>query len=203
MLIQDALIQDVLIQEEFYSESGSYSYLLGMKGARGKILIDPSEDCLDAYAARLGRVGRDRVFTLETGSVTASCQGSLAIARRWRTRRVVPCDLFQGSDLIAVGHGDTVRLAGMTVEVVGRVGRLNEAVSYRIGNRVFVGDRQAHQEPELLMLPPETQVYRSHSDRGENRDNVMSAQGVLAIDVGNWSDAVRPSAQASPVSAHA
>jgi hypothetical protein len=193
----------MLIQEEFYSESGSYSYLLGMEGARGKILIDPTEDCLAAYAERLGRVGRDRVFTLETGSVSASCHGSLAIARRWRTRRVVPCDLFQGSDLIAVGHGDAVRLAGMAVEVVGRVGRLNEAVSYRIGNRVFVGDRQAHQEPELLMLPPETQVYCSHADPGQNRDHVISAQGVLSFDSANWGDPVRPFAPALPATAHA
>jgi hypothetical protein len=91
----------------------------------------------------------------------------------------------------------------MAVEVVGRVGRPNEAVSYRIGNRVFVGDRQAHQEPELLMLPPETQVYRSHADPGQNRDSVISAQGVLSFDVGNWGDAVRPFARALPETAHA
>jgi hypothetical protein len=193
----------MLIQEEFYSESGSYSYLLGMKGARGKILIDPTEDCLEAYARSLGRVGRDRVFTLETGSVTNSYHGSLAISRRWRTRRVVPCDLYQGADLLAVGHGDTMRLAGILVEVVGRVGRLNEAVSYRIGDRVFVGDRLAHQEPELLMLSPETQVYRSYSDPGENRDRVITAQGVLAIDLEARSEALKPIDRSSLVPVHA
>jgi len=193
----------MLIQEEFYSESGSYSYLLGMKGARGKILIDPTEDCLEAYARRLGRVGRDRVFTLETGSVANSCHGSLAVARRWRTRRVVPCDLYPGADLLAVGHGDTMRLAGMLVEVVGRVGRVNEAVSYRIADRVFVGDRLAHQEPELLMLSPETQVYRSYCDPGENRDRVITAQGVLAIDLEARNEALTPIARLPLVPAHA
>ncbi len=179
-------------QEEFYSATGTYSYLLGMPGVRGKILIDPTEDCIDDYSASLGRVGRDRVFILETGSVSTSSRGSEAIARRWRTRRIVPCDWVQGPDLMGVGHGDSFCIGGMAVEVLGRVGRLNEAVSYRIADRAFVGDRCAHQEPELMMLPVATQLFRAHSAHGDNRDTLLSARGVLAIYPTEWKETAIP-----------
>lgn len=186
-----------LSQEEFYSATGSYSYLLGISGVRGKILIDPTEDCLDRYAARLGSVGRDWVLTLETGSVPASGRGSRAIARRWRTRRVGPCDRVQDHDLMGVGHADSFSLGGLMVEVLGRVGRLNEAVSYRIADRAFIGDRSAHQEPELLMLPAATQLYRAHSAPGQNRDTPLSARGVLAMDPPEWESTPPPSRNGS------
>ena len=70
----------MLDQEEFYSSRGSYSYLVTSRETGGAILIDPTPDLLDTYAIHLRRVAREKVFTLETGSVRASREASSAIA---------------------------------------------------------------------------------------------------------------------------
>ncbi len=172
----------MLYQKEFYSSSGSYSYLVGCGEAEGAILIDPTPDLMDTYATHLRSVGREKVFTLETGSVRASREASSAIACSWEGRTVVPCDLAEDVDLIRVGHGDSIELGGISFDVLGRVGRPNDAVSYRFADRVFVGGRRAYEEPELLGLPPETIIYRSHSEPGENRQVLATSFEVLATE---------------------
>ena len=170
----------MLDQEEFYSSRGSYSYLVSSRETDGAILIDPTPDLMDIYATHLRRVGREKVFTLETGSVRASREASSAIAGSWEGRTVVPCDLLEDPDLIRVGHGDSIELAGIRLEVLGRLGRPNDAVSYLFSDRVFIGGRRAYEEPELLGLPPETTIYRSHAAPGENRQVLATSLGALS-----------------------
>ncbi len=181
--VRGAMIFD---QKEFYSQGGDYSYLLSTQGVRGVIVIDPTPDLLPAYAASLGKVGHDWVFTLETGAVEESREACVAMAARWRTRSFVPCDGATGPQAIPVGHGDIVNLGGLRVQILGRVGRLNDAVSYCLGDRVFVGDRRAHEEPEILALPPTTLVYRSRSSPGQNRENLATSRNFLAFDAEGW-----------------
>ena len=166
----------MLDQEEFYSSRGSYSYLVTSRETGGAILIDPTPDLLDTYAIHLRRVAREKVFTLETGSREASS----AIAGSWEGRTVVPCDLLEDPELIRVGHGDSIELAGKRLEVLGRLGRPNDAVSYLFSDRVFIGGRRAYEEPELLGLPPETTIYRSHAAPGENRQVLATSLGALS-----------------------
>lgn len=170
----------MLYQQEFYSSSGSYSYLVSSEGAEGAILIDPTLDLMDTYATHLRRVGREKVFTLETGSVRASRAASSAIAGSWEGRTVVPCDLLEDAELVRVGHGDSIELGGMRFGVLGRLGRPNDAVSYLFSDRVFIGGRRAYEEPELLGLPPATIIYRSYSAPGENRQVLATSLGVLS-----------------------
>ena len=170
----------MLYQQEFYSSSGSYSYLVSSEGTEGAILIDPTLDLMDTYATHLRRVGREKVFTLETGSVRASRAASSAIAGSWEGRTVVPCDLLEDAELVRVGHGDSIELGGMRFGVLGRLGRPNDAVSYLFSDRVFIGGRRAYEEPELLGLPPATIIYRSYSAPGENRQVLDTSLGVLS-----------------------
>ncbi len=172
----------MLYQKEFYSSSGSYSYLVASRDAEGAILIDPTPDLMDTYAAHLRRVGRAKVFTLETGSVRASRKASSLIACSWEGRTVVPCDLVEDAQLIRVGHGDSIQLGGMTFDVLGRLGRPNDAVSYRFADRIFIGGRRAWEEPEFLGLPPETIIYSSYSARGENRQVLATSLGFPSLE---------------------
>jgi len=189
----------MIYQKEFYGEKGSYSYLVTALGARGVLLIDPTPDCMDDYAIELEKIGRDRTFTVETGSVRSTRWAAREISRRWLTLSIVPCDLVEDPQLIRVGHGDSVNLGGIKLDVVGRIGRLNDAVSYHIDERVFIGDRRLHEEPELLALPPQTVAYRSICAQGENIRLLGRAHDVLVSGRGNsgaigYSDSSQPDA---------
>ncbi|MDE0884765.1 MAG: hypothetical protein OSB70_04475 [Myxococcota bacterium] len=176
----------ILVQREFYSSDGAYSYLLRDPALRGVIVVDPAPEWIHAYATSFDERGHEPVFILETGSVRRSREASRAIGRRWRARGFMPCDRLGLTPSVPVGHGDSVDLGGLPVSVVGRVGRVNEAVSYCFEGRVFVGDRWAHEEPELLALPEETLVFRSHSARGDNRETLADVRNILAFESEDW-----------------
>ena len=59
-------------QTEFYGVMGSYSYLVTRMAGEVAVLVDPTPDCMDAYAASLEKARCRRVITLETGSVPGS-----------------------------------------------------------------------------------------------------------------------------------
>jgi hypothetical protein len=176
----------LLAQREFYSCDGAYSYLLRTPELRGVIVVDPAPEWIHAYAESFDGQGEGPIFVLETGSVRRSRDAARTIGRRWGARGLMPCDRSGLAPSIPVGHGDFVDLGGLPVSVVGRVGRVNDAVSYCLEGRVFVGDRRVHQEPELLALPEETLVFRSHSARGDNREKLAHARNVLAFESEDW-----------------
>lgn len=173
-------------QKEFYGDKGSYSYLVTALGARAALLIDPTPDLMDEYVVELERLGRDRTYTLETGSVPAARWAAREISRSWSGTSIVPCDLVDDARLLRVGHGDVVNLGGVKIDVVGRIGRTNAAVSYRIADRVFIGDRRVHEEPELLALGPENRAYRSRCARGDNSELLGRSHDVLGPQGRDW-----------------
>jgi hypothetical protein len=70
----------------------------------------------------------------------------------------------------------------MTFDVLGRLGRPNDAVSYRFADRIFIGGRRAWEEPEFVGLPPETIIYSSYSARGENRQVLATSLGFPSLE---------------------
>ncbi len=173
-------------QKEFYGGKGSYSYVITALGARAALLIDPTPDLMDEYVVELERLGRDCTYTLETGSVPGARWAAREIGRCWAGRSIVPCDFVDDSLLLRVGHGDVVNLGGIKIDVIGRIGRTNAAISYRIADRVFIGDRRVHEEPELLALGPEKRAYRSRCARGENTQLLGRSHDVLDLHGRDW-----------------
>jgi len=173
-------------QKEFYGGKGSYSYLVTALGARAALLIDPTPDLMDDYVVELEKLGRECTYTLETGSVPGARWAAREIARYWAGRCIVPCDFVEDDRLLRVGHGDVVNLGGIELGVIGRLGRTNAAISYQIADRVFVGDRRVHEEPELLALGPDQRVYRSRCPHGENAELLGRSHHVLGSHGPKW-----------------
>jgi hypothetical protein len=166
-----------MFQVHFRNELGYYSYVLASREGDEALIVDPVDDRLETYAEMLDRLGYRLRYTLETGSVPESGKAAHRLCEALGGSRVVPCDSHGVGSRIRVGHGDILRLAGLDVEAVGRIGMPNRSLSYRIGESVFVGSRDLRQEPELLALPADSLIYRSQEIRGTHF-------GMLALETG-------------------
>jgi len=100
---------------------------------------------------------------------------------------VVPADLIRGGVPLRVGDNDRLRLAGLDVEVIASSGRTVRRVSYRVGDRVFVGDSRIRDDAGLLALPSDLLVYRSHPLRGTHFGLLGLEAGSTLMDRECWS----------------
>lgn len=167
----------MVFQVHFRSEIGEYSYLLACVRSREAIIIDPQRDSLEAYEQVLSNRDLDLRYTLRTGEAAESVAAADALRRRWRSSRVVPADSVVAGAVIRVGHGDLLCVGDIEIECLGRPGRPNRSLSYRVGDRVFTGAACIRSEEAILDLPPETLIHRSCEVRG-------SHFGLLALEAG-------------------
>ncbi|MBW2696973.1 MAG: hypothetical protein JRE70_10920 [Deltaproteobacteria bacterium] len=169
-----------MFQVHFRSDTGTYSYLVGTDRGHEALVIDPTEDCLEAYTKLCDRLGFRLRYALETGVVAASVKAGVRLEDQWGCRRVVPCDAFRAGDLLRVGHEDRLQIVGLGFEVIGRPGHVQRTVSYSVQDRVFVGAGEVRDDPGLQVLPVDTLVYRSIPRRGTNL-------GLLGLELGSSS----------------
>ncbi len=148
-------------QRSFGDRMGTQSYLLMGENGGEALLVDPTLENLDLYQSVLQKSGCRLVATLETGAVPIARQSAIWLARHWGCANVTPCDLVMDPRTVRVGSGDVIELAGLEIVVIGTVGGVNDAVSYSVEGRVFVGARSEFEDPELLRLPLGTPFYRS------------------------------------------
>jgi len=181
----------MIFQFHFRGADSTFSYVVATSESHDAIIVDPLEECIDDYAALFEPLGYTPRFTLETGAVPKAALAAAYLGAKWRTTSVVPADLFRSGAPLRVAHRDRLRLVGLNVEVIGRPGGPARAVSYRIGDRVFVGSRQVRDESELLALPSDLLVYRSQLIRGTHFGLLGLEAGSALIDRDrNWSRSV-------------
>ena len=178
----------------FRGELDTLSYVVALDRGRDAIVIDPTEDCLEAYVALCRRLGYRLRYCLETGAVSASAKAAGRLAEQVGCRRIVPCDAFTAGPVVRVGHGDHLDLAGLVVEVIGRPGRVQREVSYRIDDRVFVGASEVRAHPQLRALPVDTLVYRAVEHRGTHLGLLGLEVGASASERARWRAAGLPPA---------
>ncbi len=180
----------MIFQFHFSGDDETYSYVVGSSESRDAVIVDPAEACIDEYADLLGRLGYRLRYTLETGALAKSELAANYLAGKWQSQRVVPLHADVGGAPLRVDHGDRLRLVGLDIEVIGRPGEATGAVSYRIGDRVFVGARQVCDEAALLGLPGDLLVYRSRRLRGTHFGLLGLEAGAAPVDRDRWRERV-------------
>jgi len=167
----------MIFQVHFRSRSNDYTYLVASQKTRRAAVIDPHPDSLDACEQLIHSLEFDLRYTLQTGGVPESSEAALALRRRFGASCVVPVDCGAEGAVIRAGHGDVICLGELDVEALGRPGRPNPRIAYRLADRVFTGTACIRGESSILSLPPETLVYRSCEVRGGHF-------GLLALEAG-------------------
>ena len=180
----------MLLRQLFDAESSTYTYLVADQDAGVAALIDPVLEQIERDLALVGELGLTLALVLEThvhaDHVTAAGQirertGAKTIA----SSRGAPC-----IDTHVEG-GETVRLAGLTIEVLSTPGHTDDGLTYRIGNQVFSGDtllvrgcgRADFQNGDagtlydsitrvLFALPDDTIVWPAHDYRGQTQTTI-------------------------------
>jgi glyoxylase-like metal-dependent hydrolase (beta-lactamase superfamily II) len=152
----------------------------------GATVIDPTDDHLDSYAKLCDRLGYRLRYTLETGFVLPAAKASVRLEDRFGVRRIVPCDAYREGEVLRVGHRDSLRLADLDVEVIGRPGHVQLSVSYRMADRVFVGAGETRDDPSFCELSSDTLVYRSIPRRGTNLGLLGLERGASMRDRTAW-----------------
>jgi glyoxylase-like metal-dependent hydrolase (beta-lactamase superfamily II) len=168
----------MIFQFHFCSDDESYSYVVGSSTSRDALIVDPVEGCIDDYTDLLARLGYALRHTIETGAVARTELAATYLSGKFGSGSVVPMGAERRGTPMRVEHGDLLHVGGLEVEVVGRPGEASPAVSYRIGDRVFVGTRQVRDEPTLLALPSDLLVYRARRLRGTHF-------GLLGLEAGS------------------
>jgi hypothetical protein len=181
-----------MFQVHFRSEMGTYSYLIANDRGQEAAVIDPTEDCLEAYAELCDRLDYRLRYALETGIVPASAKASVQLEEQQDCRRVVPCDAFRAGNVLRVGHEDRLQLVGLSFDVIGRPGFVQRSVSYSVEDRVFIGAGEVRGDAALQSLPVDTLVYRSLPRRGTNLGLIGLELGTTSRDRAQWRAAQRP-----------
>jgi hypothetical protein len=187
----------MMFQVHFRNEVGHFSYVLASRDGDEALVIDPVEDRLEVYAELMDRLGYRLRYTLETGSVPESAKAAMRLCDQLGGSRVVPCDADPQGAAIRVGHGEVLRLAGLDVEAIGRIARPNQAISYYVGESVFVGACDLRREAELLSLPGDTLVYRSQEVRGTHFSLLALEAGATLLERACWRAGEREDAGAA------
>lgn len=173
-------------QVHLRSELDTLSYLIAADHGREAAVIDPTEDCLEAYAELGRRLGFRLRWSLETGAVAASAKAAQRLHEQTGCTRVVPCDVHRDGPVVRVGHLDRLDAAGLAVHVLGRPGCVQRSVAYHVGDRVFVGCTDVRGDAVLAALPADTLVYRAVPQRGAHLGLLALERGVSSPARARW-----------------
>lgn len=174
----------MLFRQLFDLESSTYTYLIADPATRQAALMDPVIEQTERDLTLVKELGLTLTHVLEThvhaDHVTAS----------GRLREHTGCQVVAGAGgascaNVHARHGDTVRVGGLTLQVLATPGHTDDSVSYLLGDRVFTGDallvrgtgRSDFQNGNagqlydsitqvLFTLPDETLVYPAHDYKG-------------------------------------
>ena len=174
----------MILRQLFDAESSTYTYLLADESTGEAVLIDPVREQIGRDVGLLRELGLRLVYTLDThvhaDHVTAAGKlRELTSARTVAGRKGPSCADLQ------VGHGDEVRIGGLTIGVLETPGHTDDSVTYRVDGHLFTGDalmiraagRTDFQNGDagqlydtitrvLYALPDATQVHPAHDYKG-------------------------------------
>ncbi len=155
-----------LFQTHFRDRCGRISYLVAHCQSRAAVLIDPAYDVLARYEALFDAMAFTPRFVLDTGSGITGADVARVLAERHECIWGVPQDADRVGAVTRIAHGDRIEGGGLVVQAVGRPGQVQSRISYRIADRLFVGNQCLRAEPSILDLPVDTMVYRSEEVGG-------------------------------------
>ncbi len=173
----------MILRQLFDHQTYTYTYLIADPASGEAALVDPVREQIERDLQLLQELGLTLKYVLEThvhaDHVTAA--GPLADTTGAKTvgAGAAPC-----TD-IRVGHGDTLQVGAVTIEVLATPGHTDDSLSFKVGDNVLTGDalfvrgtgRTDFQNGDagqlydsitniLFALPDETKVWPGHDYRG-------------------------------------
>ncbi len=173
----------MILRQMFDQQTYTYTYLIADPESGEAALVDAVREQMDRDLKLLQELGLKLKYVLEThvhaDHVTAA--GPLADATGAKTvgTGAAPCTQ------VRVGHGDTLELGGVTIEVLATPGHTDDSLSFKVGDNVLTGDalfvrgtgRTDFQNGDanqlydsitkvLFTLPDDTKVWPGHDYKG-------------------------------------
>jgi sulfur dioxygenase len=176
----------MIFRQLFDSVSSTYSYLLASRRGGEALIIDPVLERVDRYLQLVGELDLKLVKAVDTHLHADHSTGLGAL--RDRTRCITVMGEQSSVDVVSmrVAEGDTVKVEGLSLDVLYTPGHTDDSYSFRMGDRVFTGDtllirgtgRTDFQNGDpraqydsifnkLLRLPDDTLVFPAHDYKGD------------------------------------
>jgi sulfur dioxygenase len=176
----------MIFRQLFDNVSSTYSYLLASRRGGEALIIDPVLERVDRYLQLVGELDLKLVKAVDTHLHADHITGLGAL--RDRTRCITVMGEQSGVDVVSmrVAEGDTIKVEGLSLDVLYTPGHTDDSYSFRMGDRVFTGDtllirgtgrtdfqngdpRQQYDSifNKLLRLPDDTLVFPAHDYKGD------------------------------------
>lgn len=175
----------MLFRQLFDSESSTYTYLLASRPGGEALLIDPVDEKTPQYIELIRQLDLKLVLAIDT-HVHADHVTALG-ALRDQTGCTTAIGEATKAECVGlrVKEGDSLKIDGLTLDVLYTPGHTDDSYSFLMKDRVFTGDTllirgtgrtdfqngdpRAQYESlfgKLLKLPDETLVYPAHDYKG-------------------------------------
>ena len=176
----------MIFRQLFDNVSSTYSYLLASRRGGEALIIDPVLERVDRYLQLVGELDLKLVKAVDTHLHADHITGLGAL--RDRTHCITVMGEQSGVDVVSmrVAEGDTIKVEGLSLDVLYTPGHTDNSYSFRMGDRVFTGDtllirgtgrtdfqngdpRQQYNSifNKLLRLPDDTLVFPAHDYKGD------------------------------------
>jgi glyoxylase-like metal-dependent hydrolase (beta-lactamase superfamily II)/rhodanese-related sulfurtransferase len=176
----------MIFRQLFDSVSCTYTYLLASRRGGEALIIDPVLERVAHYVRLIEELDLRLVKAVDTHLHADHITGLGAL--RDRTHCVTVMGEQSQVDVVSMrlGDGDTLRIEGLSLDVIYTPGHTDDSYSFRLADRVFTGDTllirgtgrtdfqngdpRAQYESlfgRLLRLPDETLVYPAHDYKGD------------------------------------
>jgi sulfur dioxygenase len=176
----------MIFRQLFEPISGTYSYLLASRLGGEALIIDPVLEKVDRYLNLMRELDLKLVKAVDTHLHADHITGLGAL--RDRTNCITAMGEQSQVDVVSMrlADGDSLRIEGLSLEVIYTPGHTDDSYSFRMEDRVFTGDTllirgtgrtdfqngcpRAQYDSifnRLLKLPDETLVYPAHDYKGD------------------------------------
>jgi sulfur dioxygenase len=176
----------MIFRQLFEPISGTYSYLLASRLGGEALIIDPVLEKVDRYLNLMRELDLKLVKAVDTHLHADHITGLGAL--RDRTSCITAMGEQSQVDVVSMrlADGDSLRIEGLSLEVIYTPGHTDDSYSFRMEDRVFTGDTllirgtgrtdfqngcpRAQYDSifnRLLKLPDETLVYPAHDYKGD------------------------------------
>src|SRR5450631_3110625 len=176
----------MIFRQLFDHVSSTYSYLLASRHGGEALIIDPVLDKVDRYLQLMRELDLHLVKAVDTHLHADHITGLGAL--RDRTRCITVMGEQSSVDVVSmrIADGDTLRIEGVSMDVIYTPGHTDDSYSFLMQDRVFTGDTllirgtgrtdfqngdpRAQYESlfgRLLRLPDETLVFPAYDYKGD------------------------------------
>lgn len=176
----------MIFRQLFEPVSCTYSYLIASRRGGEALILDPVLEKVDRYMQLMRELDLHLVKAADTHLHADHITGLGAL--RDRTHCITVMGEQSGVDVVSmrIADGDTLRIEGVSLDVIYTPGHTDDSYSFLMGDRVFTGDTlmirgtgrtdfqngdpRAQYESlfgRLLRLPDETLVFPGHDYKGD------------------------------------